>query len=754
MRRALLSVYDKTGVAAFAEELRRLDFELLASGGTARLLADEGIPVIPLEELTGFAEMLGHRVVTLHPAVHGGILARRDVPEDVADLAAHGIEPIDLVCVNLYPFERTVARLDVEWDEAIEQIDVGGPALLRAAAKNHADVIPVCRPDDYERVLAELRDGGVSVATRRELATRAFTTTASYDSAVARWFSHGTGFPETFVPVYDHALDLSYGENPHQRAVYYAERGARTHLLARVEQLHGKALSFNNLNDLSAARLLALELDGPACVIVKHANPSGVGVADTIEEAYDKALAADPTSAFGGVVVVTRPVSAALGERLAEQFVEVLFAPGYDAVAVEVLVQKPGTRILNDLERRGFDSSEWDVKRVLGGLLVQDRDGEPDPLDEMDVVCGEVAATMWDDLLFAWTVVKHTLSNAIVIARGGQTLGIGAGQMSRVDAVRIAVEKAREHGHSLEGAALASDAFFPFADGPAIALEAGVQAIIQPGGSKRDERDRRGGAGGRRRDGLRRTASLPALTSGGSRPWVTSTCRHAARWLWFTCRRETSVSSGRSIRSPHSSSSSEARASWLDGRARRRGALVYGCRLCTVVVDALVPCRRTSSLESDRACLAFSGEREPSLWRAPRRCSRRRRPRGREHRDDRERLHESRRAEPRASREQPAGGFLSSRLHALCEHRAVRHVRGCDLLVRHRSRRLRAEHRGAGGRRRRRRRRFDVGSIVPRRARPGRASSRCQRPSPGGGRPSRSRGLLGLRLRERPAGRK
>jgi phosphoribosylaminoimidazolecarboxamide formyltransferase/IMP cyclohydrolase len=487
MRRALLSVFDKTGVAAFAEELRRLDFELVASGGTADLLAAEGIPVIPLQELTGFAEMLGHRVVTLHPAVHGGILARRDVPEDVADLAVNGIEPIDLVCVNLYPFEQTIARLDVGWDEAIEKIDVGGPALLRAAAKNHADVIPVCRPDDYERVLAELREGDVSEATRRELAARAFATTAAYDSAVMRWLSGDSWFPDAFVPAFDHALDLSYGENPHQRAAYYAERGARTHLLARVEQLQGKPLSFNNLNDLSAARLLALELDDPACVIVKHANPCGVGVADTIEEAYDKAHAADPVSAFGGVVVMTRPVSAALGERLTQQFVEVLFAPGYDAVAMEALVQKPGVRVLNNLERRGFEASEWDVKRVLGGVLVQERDVGPDPLDAMRVACGEVDPAAWDDLLFAWTVVKHVLSNAIVIALGGQTLGIGAGQMSRVDAVRIAVEKAREHGHSLEGAVLASDAFFPFADGPAIALEAGVRAIIQPGGSKRDD---------------------------------------------------------------------------------------------------------------------------------------------------------------------------------------------------------------------------------------------------------------------------
>ena len=487
MRRALLSVYDKTGVAAFAEELLRLEFELVASGGTAQLLAHEGLPVTPLEDLTGFAEMLGHRVVTLHPAVHGGILARRDVPEDVADLETHGIAPIDLVCVNLYPFEQTVSRLDAGWDDAIEKIDIGGPALLRAAAKNHAHVIPVCRPKDYARVLAELRDGDVSVATRRDLAACVFTTTAAYDSAVARWLSRGLGLPKTLVPVLDHALDLSYGENPHQTAAFFAERGARTHLLARVEQLHGKPLSFNNLNDLSAARLLALEFHRPACVIVKHANPCGVGVADTLEEAYEKALAGDPVSAFGGVVVMTRPVSAALGERLAEQFVEVLFAPGYDAVAIEALVQKPGMRILDDGERRSVDPTEWDMKRVLGGMLVQDRDSGPDPLDGMDVVCGDVAPATWDDLLFAWSIVKHTLSNAIVIVRDGQTLGVGAGQMSRVDAVRIAVGKAREHGHSLAGAVLASDAFFPFADGPAIALEAGIGTIIQPGGSKRDD---------------------------------------------------------------------------------------------------------------------------------------------------------------------------------------------------------------------------------------------------------------------------
>jgi len=489
VRRALLSTYDKTGLVPFAEGLQQLGVELLASGGTAAVLAEAGLEVTALEELTGFAEMLGHRVVTLHPAVHGGILARRDLPEDLADLERHGLEPIDLVCVNLYPFEKTVGGLDVPWEEAIEKIDIGGPAMLRAAAKNHVHVVPVCRAEDYEPVLTELRaSGDVSETTRRRLAAHAFATTAGYDGAITAWLGRDERFPLVFTPVFDRERELVYGENPHQRAAFYSERGARTHLLARVEQLHGKELSYNNLNDLSAARLLALALrDRPACVIVKHANPCGAAVADTIEEAYARALAGDPVSAYGGVVLVTEPVGAALGEALATQFVEVLFAPGYDEAALEALRQKPGTRVLADLERRAFVTAERDYRRVLGGLLVQDRDVEDDRCDEMKVVCGAVDDDAWADLLFAWTVVTHVTSNAVVLARDGMTLGIGAGQMSRVDAVRIAIEKAREHGHDLAGAALASDAFFPFADGPALALEAGVTAVIQPGGSKRDD---------------------------------------------------------------------------------------------------------------------------------------------------------------------------------------------------------------------------------------------------------------------------
>jgi phosphoribosylaminoimidazolecarboxamide formyltransferase / IMP cyclohydrolase len=485
--RALLSCWDKSGLDVLARGLRELGVELVASGGTASFLDEVGVPVTFVETVTGFPELLGHRVVTLHPAVHGGILARRDVARDLEELEEHGIAPIDLVCVNLYPFESVVAGIGIPDADAIEMIDVGGPALLRAAAKNHAHVVPLCRPDDYEPLLDELRQrGDVTPAARRALAHRAFATTAAYDAAIAAYLGRDEPFPETLALAFERELELAYGENPHQRAAYYAERGRRMHLLSRVEQRHGKPLSYNNLNDLSAGRLLALELDGPACVIVKHANPCGVGIGPTIGVAYDKALAADPVSAYGGVVVLNQAVTAALGARLAEQFVEVLFAPGYDEQALETLVQKPGTRLLDDLERRAFVPDEPDFTRVLGGVLVQDRDATPDERKRMDVVAGTVRDAGWPDLLFAWTVVKHVTSNAIVLARDGQTLGIGAGQMSRVDAVRIAVEKAKELGHSLEGAALASDAFFPFADGPELALREGVAVIIQPGGSKRD----------------------------------------------------------------------------------------------------------------------------------------------------------------------------------------------------------------------------------------------------------------------------
>jgi phosphoribosylaminoimidazolecarboxamide formyltransferase/IMP cyclohydrolase len=486
--RALISVYEKSGLVAFARGLQDVGFELVASGGTATALADAGLTVVRVEDVTGFPELLGGRVKTLHPRIHAGILARRDAADDVAALAEHGIEPFDLVCVNLYPFELVADRPGMGEREVIEMIDVGGPSMLRAAAKNHAHVTVVCRPEDYDSVLAELRASGgtTSPETRRRLAGIAFAASAAYESAIARWFQRDVPFPDTLVPAFDKALELSYGENPHQAAAYYAERGRRRHLLSRVEQLGGKPLSFNNLNDLSAARLLIRELDEPACVIVKHANPCGVAVGRSIEEAYERALAADPVSAYGGVVVLNRAVTAALGEALAQQFVEVLFAPGYDEQAMEALARKTSTRILNDLERRNPTTPERDYRRVLGGLLVQDRDWEVVGREGMEVVAGRLAEHEWTDLVFAWRVVKHVDSNAIVLAKNGQTIGIGAGQTSRVDAVRIAVEKARALGHDPRGAVLASDAFFPFADGPELALEAGVRVIAQPGGSKRD----------------------------------------------------------------------------------------------------------------------------------------------------------------------------------------------------------------------------------------------------------------------------
>src|SRR5579884_1542856 len=364
IRRALISVYDKTGLDVFARGLADLGVELVASGGTAAYLKELGLAVERVESLTDSPEMLGGRVKTLHPRIHAAILARRDRDDDVATLERHEIEPFDLVCVNLYPFAQVAAKHGVREEEAVEMIDIGGPSMLRGAAKNFAHVAAVCRPDRYGFVLDELRASGgeLSQETRRELAAEAFATTAAYEATIAAWFGEREAFPETLVLPLQKVLDLSYGENPHQRAAYYAERGARRHLLSRVEQLHGKELSFNNLNDLSGARALAREFALPACVIVKHANPCGVAVGTTAEEAYDKALACDPTSAYGGIVVLNREVDAPLGEKLAEQFVEVLFAPGYSDEALEALRRKKNTRILVDHERRAGEPGERHYK--------------------------------------------------------------------------------------------------------------------------------------------------------------------------------------------------------------------------------------------------------------------------------------------------------------------------------------------------------------------------------------------------------
>ena len=489
MRRALISCYDKRGLQEFARGLADLGFELVASGGTADFLEREvGLDVERVEELTGVAEMLGGRVKTLHPRIHAAILARRDRDEDLAALEEHHIAPFDLVCVNLYPFTDVAGRFGVREEEAVEMIDIGGPSMLRGAAKNFAHCAPVCRPEQYDSVLAELRERDeLSPLTRRALAAEAFATTAAYETAIARWFGDVEALPDRLTLSFTKVADLRYGENPHQRAAYYAEDGARVHLLSRVEQLHGKELSLINLLDLSAARLALREFALPACVIIKHANPCGVAVAATVEEAYDRALASDPVSAFGMVCALNRPVSAGLGEALAQRFTDVLFAPDYDEQALAALRRKEAVRILRDRERRGLPRSERDYKRVLGGLLVQDRDSDIADREGMQVACGDPDEKTWGDLIFAWRVCKHVGSNAIVIAMDLATIGIGGGQTSRVDAVKIALDKAREHGHDVRGAVLASDAFFPFADGPQLALDAGVTAIIHPGGSRRDD---------------------------------------------------------------------------------------------------------------------------------------------------------------------------------------------------------------------------------------------------------------------------
>ena len=486
-RRALISVYDKEGIDAFARALADLGWELVSSGGTASFLEEEGLEVTRVEEVTQAPEMLGGRVKTLHPHIHAGILARRDLPEDVATIAEHGIEPIDLVCVSLYPFATVAAERGRTEAEVVEMIDVGGPSMLRAAAKNFAHVTVVSSPDQYNDVLDELRaHGDVTEDTRRRLAREAFETSAVYEATIANWFGDTEPFPEQLTVALRKVTNLSYGENPHQAAAYYREVGARRHLLSQVDQLGGKELSYNNLVDVEGARRVLREFTLPAVVIVKHANPCGVAVAATIEEAWKRALAADPVSAFGCVALLNREVDAELGARISEHFVEVLQAPGYDDGAVAALRQKQALRILCDRERRSETPGERDYKRVLGGILVQERDSDIEDREEMQVVVGAVGEQLWGDLLFAWRVCKHVSSNAIVIARDLQTIGIGAGQMSRVDSVRIAVDKAREHGHDLDGAVLASDAFFPFADGPQLAIDAGIAAIIQPGGSRRD----------------------------------------------------------------------------------------------------------------------------------------------------------------------------------------------------------------------------------------------------------------------------
>jgi phosphoribosylaminoimidazolecarboxamide formyltransferase/IMP cyclohydrolase len=496
IQRALISVSDKTGIAEFAQGLDALGIEILSTGGTARLLADAGIPVVEVSDYTGFPEMMDGRVKTLHPRVHGGILARRGIDEAV--MVENGIAPIDMVVVNLYPFEQTVARMDCDLPTAIENIDIGGPTLLRAAAKNHAAVAVVVDSDDYAPVLGELgqHGGAVPHSTRFRLAVKAFEHTARYDGAIANYLGGITEsggrepFPHTLNFQFRRAQTMRYGENPHQRAAFYVEQAPAEASVATARQLQGKALSYNNVADTDAAlECVKSFTEGPACVIVKHANPCGVALGATLRDAYERAFRTDPTSAFGGIIAVNLPLDAATAREIIErQFVEVIIAPAVDTDALPVLATKKNVRVLECGHWDGEPLDGLDFKRVNGGLLVQDRDlGRVSEGDLRVVTRRAPTRAETRDLLFAWRVGKFVKSNAIVYCKDGMTIGVGAGQMSRVYSAKIAALKARDEGLEVRGSVMASDAFFPFRDGIDQAAEAGIAAVIQPGGSMRDD---------------------------------------------------------------------------------------------------------------------------------------------------------------------------------------------------------------------------------------------------------------------------
>ena len=491
VRRALLSVSDKTGLAELAAGLAAAGVELISTGGTAAALRAAGLAAREVSELTGFPEIMGGRVKTLHPLVHGGLLGRGAADAD--DAAAHGIAPIELLVVNLYPFARVAARPDCAPEAAVEQIDVGGPAMLRAAAKNHAHCCPVADPADYPRVLAAARNGGTDRALRLELAAKAFAHTAAYDGDIARHLE-GRRDPDSRFGRYlrlalDRGMPLRYGENPHQRAAFYRYPGAGADTLAGAVVHQGRELSFNNLVDADAAWECIHAFAEPACVIVKHANPCGAAAAASPADAYDAAYATDPTSAFGGIVAFNRPLDADAARRVLErQFVEVLIAPGYGAGALAALATRPGVRVLSAAAPAADHTGCARVRSVSGGLLVQEPDRALLGGEAPRVVTARAPSEAETrDLRFAWTVAKHVKSNAIVYARDRRTVGVGAGQMSRIHSARIAALKAAEAGLELARAAMASDAFFPFRDGIDAAHEAGVTAVIQPGGSRNDE---------------------------------------------------------------------------------------------------------------------------------------------------------------------------------------------------------------------------------------------------------------------------
>ncbi|HEX6487286.1 MAG TPA: bifunctional phosphoribosylaminoimidazolecarboxamide formyltransferase/IMP cyclohydrolase [Candidatus Dormibacteraeota bacterium] len=486
MPRALLSVSNKAGLAGFARGLRRLGFELYSTGGTLRVLEESAVDARSISDLTGFPEILDGRVKTLHPAVHAGLLARRDNAEHMRTLEQHGLQTIELVCVSLYPFEETAGRPGSAFDEVLEQIDIGGPTLLRAAAKNHESVVVVVRPERYTEILQALSEGGVSLALRRRLAAEAYAHTAAYDSQIAAWLRQQEGdglFPaEISFPGYL-AQPLRYGENPHQKGAFYrsAREGGG---LGGLRQLQGADLSFNNLQDAAAALGLAQEFEKPAVAIIKHTNPCGLAVGEDLAEAYQKAFECDTQSAYGGVVALNRPLDAATAELMGPIFLEVVAAPAVLPEAAEILSAKTRLRLL-EVPGAGRGFLDLDIRSVPGGLLVQTWDRAGFDRDSYSVATSaEPTPEQWEELRIAWLTAKHVKSNAIVLVAGGAAVGVGAGQMSRVDAVRLAVERA---GDRAGGTVLASDAFFPFPDGVEAAIKAGVTAIIQPGGSMRDQ---------------------------------------------------------------------------------------------------------------------------------------------------------------------------------------------------------------------------------------------------------------------------
>lgn len=494
IRRALISVSDKTGVVEFAKGLEKLGVEIISTGGTAELLAESGVKVVPVSEITGFPEILDGRVKTLHPKVHGGLLAIRENEVHMRQIKDLGIEPIDLIAVNLYPFRQTIEKPGVTFEEAIENIDIGGPAMLRSAAKNHEGVIVICDPVDYSEVLEELKTkGDVGKKLRRKLALKVFEHTAFYDAMISDYLRKNIGaeeegetdiFPKNLTLAFEKAQELRYGENPHQRASFYREAGDISGTIAGARKLSGKELSFNNINDADAALSLVLEFEEPCAVAIKHTNPCAVACGRDIHEAFLKAYEADPVSIFGGIVALNRTVDLKTAEALSEIFLEIVMAPGFEPEALELLKAKKNLRLLEvDMKKR--KKAGWDIKKVSGGILVQDPDEKDFAKEDLKVVTRRApTAEEMEDLLFAWKVVKHVKSNAIVLARDKVTVGIGMGQVNRIWPTQQSIAWAKDRA---KGAVLASDAFFPFSDVVETAAAAGITAMIQPGGSVRDE---------------------------------------------------------------------------------------------------------------------------------------------------------------------------------------------------------------------------------------------------------------------------